>query len=323
MAALGSTRRSTASAVRTAPDTAHVLVVGPASWNTLVQVERLPDARSQTLFARDHHEGLGGTSAGKAVTLAALGTDVTLATLLGDDEPAAHVRAALDHPRLRLLAAPARAARTERHLNLMADDGGRVSVYLELPEPAAGADPAAASADVQAALDGAAAAVVDLAGHAVPVLASARAAGVPLWCDVHDDDGTAPFQRPFADAADVLLVSDVRLDDPAAYLRARVDAGCSLAVCSRGAAGALALDAQGWIEVPAAPVETVVDTNGAGDAFLAGLLHASLAGADTLHALAVASAVGALAVGTRALGAPHATTAEADRIARGLAVRRV
>lgn len=301
---------------------AHVLVVGPASWNTLVQVAHLPEARSQTLFARGHHDGLGGTSAGKAVTLAALGTDVVLATVLGDDGPAAHVRAALDHPRLRLLAAPARDARTERHLNLMADDGGRVSVYLELPEPAHD-DGDAARPEVLAALDGAAAAVVDLAAHARPVLAAARAAGVPVWCDVHDDDGTAPFQRPFADAADVLLVSEVHLDDPAAYLRARVDAGSALAVCSRGAAGALALDAQGWIEVPAAPVGQVVDTNGAGDAFLAGLLHAHLAGAGTLEALALASAVGALAVGTRALGAPHATQAAAEQIARTLAVRRV
>ncbi|MGN8245137.1 carbohydrate kinase family protein [Cellulomonas soli] len=300
---------------------AHVLVVGPASWNTLVHVDRLPEARSQTLAARSHHDGLGGTSAGKALTLAALGTDVVLRTLLGDDEPADHVRAALTHPRLRLIAAPARDGRTERHLNLMADDGGRVSVYLELPA----ALPAGATLDpeVGAALERADAAVVDLAEHALPVLAAARAAGIPVWCDVHDDDGRSAFQRPFADTADVLLVSDARLEDPAAYLEARVAAGCTLAVCSRGGDGALALDADGWIEVPAAAVTEVVDTNGAGDAFLAGLLHARLAGAGTLDALALASAVGALAVGTRDLGAPHATPAEAERIARTLAVRRV
>ncbi|GAA3807808.1 carbohydrate kinase family protein [Cellulomonas soli] len=320
--------------VRTLPGPAPVLVVGPASWNTLVQVEHLPDARPQTLFARGHHDGLGGTSAGKAVTLAALGTDVVLATLLGDDEPSAHVRAALTHPRLRLLAAPAQDGRTERHLNLMADDGSRVSVYLELPRPADGpaepcaTDPARPVSDVVrpevlAALERASVAVVDLADHARPVLAAARAAGVPVWCDVHDDDGWAPYPRPFADAADVLLVSDVHLDDPAAYLRARVDGGSALAVCTRGASGALALDADGWIEVPAAPAPEVVDTNGAGDAFLAGLLHAQLSGAGTLRSLALAAAVGALAVGTRELGAPHATSAEADRIARTLAVRRV
>ena len=66
-----------------------VVVNGPASWNTLVRLDALPDARPQTLAARSAQHGLGGTSAGKAVTLAALGVEVLLATVLGDDEPAA------------------------------------------------------------------------------------------------------------------------------------------------------------------------------------------------------------------------------------------
>ncbi len=292
-----------------------VLVVGPAAWNTLVQLDALPEPRSQTLFASGHHDGLGGTSAGKAVTLAALGVDVRLRTVLGADEDGARVRAALDHPRVALDARAAAGGRTERHVNLMAADGGRVSLYLTLPEPDAPADPAAG-------LAGARAAVVDLAEHARPVLAAARTAGVPVWCDVHDDDGTAAYPRAFADAADVLLVSDARLADPAAYLRARVAAGARLAVCTRGAAGALALDAGGFWEVGAAPAGEVVDTNGAGDAFLAGLLAATLAGLGTPAALAHAAAAGAQAVTTGALGAPHATAHGTAALAARVAVRR-
>jgi sugar/nucleoside kinase (ribokinase family) len=290
-----------------------VVVVGPASWNTLVRLDALPDARSQTLFAGGHHDGLGGTSAGKAVTLAALGVDVRLRTVLGSDREARLVQEALAHPRIAVDALDAAGGRTERHVNLMAADGGRVSVYLELPSPVA-APPVA--------LDGARAAVVDLAGHAVPVLAAARAAGVPVWCDVHDDDGVAEFQRPFADGADVLLVSDARLTDPAAYLRERVAGGARLAVCSRGSRGALALDAGGFWEVPAAPVPEVVDTNGAGDAFLSGLLAADLAGLPTAESLAWASAAGALAAGTEALGAPHATRATVAALAARVGVTR-
>ncbi|NKY10997.1 carbohydrate kinase family protein, partial [Cellulomonas hominis] len=145
------------------PAAGHVLVVGPASWNTLVHLDRLPEPRPQTLFASAHHDGLGGTSAGKAVTLAALGLDVRLRTVLGDDEPGARVRAALAHPRIALDARAARGGRTERHVNLLAADGSRVSLYLELPVPAAEPSPADG-------LAGARAAVVDLAGHAVPVL---------------------------------------------------------------------------------------------------------------------------------------------------------
>lgn len=297
------------------PAAGHVLVVGPASWNTLVHLDRLPEPRSQTLFASAHHDGLGGTSAGKAVTLAALGLDVRLRTVLGDDEPGARVRAALAHPRIALDARAARGGRTERHVNLLAADGSRVSLYLELPVAAAEPSPADGLARARAA-------VVDLAGHAVPVLAAARAAGVPVWCDLHDDDGTAEFQRTFADAADVLLVSEARLADPAGYLRARVAGGARLAVCTRGARGALACDAGGFWEVPAAPVARVAGTDGAGDAFLAGLLAADLAGLGTAAALAHAAAAGALAVGTADLGAPGATPAAVAALAAGVAVRR-
>ncbi|KQR16513.1 carbohydrate kinase family protein [Cellulomonas sp. Leaf334] len=288
-----------------------VLVNGPASWNILVRLAALPEPRSQTLVASSHHDGLGGTSAGKALTLAALGVDVTLRTALGDDREGTLVRAALAHPRITLVVQEA--AATERHVNLMADDGSRVSLYLELPSPPPGPFPS---------LDGIAAAVLDLADHSRPLLGAAHAAGVPVWCDVHDDDGIGDYARDFAAAADVLLVSAARLADPRAYLADAVARGCRLAVCTNGAAGALALDADGWIEVPAASVDEVVDTNGAGDAFLAGLMSGTLDGLRVEDALARASAAGALAVTTRDLGAPTATIPTLDRLAATVPVRR-
>lgn len=296
-----------------------VLVNGPASWNTVVRLPALPEPRSATLFARAHHDGLGGTSAGKARTLAALGLDVTLRTVLGDDDEAGRVRAALDHPRLTLLAEPAAHGRTERHVNLLADDGARLSLYLTLPAPERPADPV--PVDVRAVLAAAAAAVVDLADHSRPLLAAAREAGVPLWCDVHDDDGTAAYARPFADAADVLLVSADRLADPAAYLDAAVRRGARLAVCTSGAAGALARDPGGWWEVPAAPVDAVVDTDGAGDAFLAGLLHGVLDGLPHPRALARASAAGALAVTSPGVGGALVTPEAVASLERHVTVR--
>lgn len=288
-----------------------VLVNGPASWNTLVRLPALPEPRSQTLFASAHHDGLGGTSAGKALTLAALGVDVTLRTALGDDREGSLVRAALAHPRITLVVQDVPA--TERHVNLMADDGSRVSLYLELPSPDPGVLPS---------LDGVASAVLDLADHSRSLLDAARAAGVPVWCDVHDDDGVGDYPRDFVAAADVLLVSAARLADPRAYLADAVARGCRLAVCTDGGNGALALDADGWIGVPAAPVADVVDTNGAGDAFLAGLLSGTLDGLPVERALARASAAGAQAVTTRALGAPTATAATLDRTAATLDVKR-
>ena len=78
-------------------------------------------------------------------------------------------------------------------------------------------------------------------------------------------------------------------DGPAAERAAEeaLDGGAALAVVTRGAAGALAVDATGrrW-HCAAVPVE-VVDTTGAGDSFTAGFLAARLGGAAAPDALAV------------------------------------
>ncbi|AEI11781.1 carbohydrate kinase family protein [Cellulomonas gilvus] len=299
----------------------HVVVHGPASWNTVVHLDALPEPRPHMVLAREHHDGLGGTSAGKAVTLAALGVPTTLVTTLGDDDEAALVRRALHAGRggdaLRVVPRPAVQGRTERHVNLVARDGARLSVYLELPSAPPPDD------EVLGLVRTARAAVLDLADSSRPLLDVARAAGVPVWCDVHDDDGAAPYARAFVAAADVLVVSGARLPDAAAYLDAAVVAGTTLAVCTRGAAGALARDADGWWEVEAAHAGPVLDTEGAGDAFLAGLLRATLAGAPHGRALAEAAAVGAIAVTTAGLGAPQAEPAAVVALADGVRVTRV
>lgn len=251
-----------------------VLVAGPVSWNRIVHLDALPVPRPHTVFARRHVDTLGGTSAGKALNLAALGARVTLATVLGEDAEGLLARAALDREGITLLAETSPAG-TEQHLNLMDRDGGRVSVYLSLPDVPAGTRP---DASLDAALEDCRVAVVDLAEHSRPLLGRARGAGRPVWCDVHDYDGTAGFHRDWVEAADVLFLNDDGLEDPLPFMRSRVAAGTSLVVCTQGSHGATAVTAAGELHVPVTPVTDVVDTNGAGDAFFSGFLVATLAG---------------------------------------------
>lgn len=262
-----------------------VLVAGPASWNELVYLDALPEATPHTVFARSSRRAVGGTSAGKALNLAALGRGVTLRTVLGADDEAGHVEAVLRAAGVDVVVDRTPDGRTERHLNLMGGAGERLSVYLHAPGDVPLAP--ASRARVDGALDAAPVAVVDLAPHALGVLDDAVARGVPVWCDVHDWDGLATFHRPWVEAATVLFLSSERLEDPAALMRARVAAGTALVVCTHGARGASALCADGtWTDVPAVPVARVVDTNGAGDGFFAGFLDAHLAGARVPDALA-------------------------------------
>ena len=189
-----------------------VLVNGPVSWDRLIDLEELPRPEPHMVIATSHRWGLGGTSAGKALGLARLGISTTLRTVIGTDEDAKLICAALRHPLLTVFAEEVTGP-SEHHLNLMSADGGRISIYLDLP-----GQPAPPGAELLAALATADIAVVDLAESSLAVLPAARAAGCQIWCDIHDYDGRAEFHRPFIEAADVLLVSADRLPDPQAFL---------------------------------------------------------------------------------------------------------
>jgi sugar/nucleoside kinase (ribokinase family) len=294
----------------------NVLVNGPASWNLLVDLDVLPAAQPHMVIANGHRWGLGGTSAGKALCLARLGVPTTLRTVLGTDPDAAKILAALAHPELTLIpdAVP---GPSEHHLNLMSADGGRVSIYLDLTGPTTELpDP------LPTALEAADIAVLDLTASSLPVLAAARAAGCEIWCDLHDYDGSAEFHRPFIAAAGVLVVSADRLPDPHGFLTDAVASGATLAVCTDGSRGAIAVSAaEGEWVVGAVPVETVVDTNGAGDAFVAGLLAARIGGAPLAESLRWASAAGALAVQSIELVTPELDRATVEQLAKSCEAR--
>ena len=51
-----------------------------------------------------------------------------------------------------------------------------------------------------------------------------------------------------------------------------------------------------WLEIPAEPVATVIDTNGAGDAFLAGTVFGELRGLPIERSLRIGGRVAALAI---------------------------
>ncbi|GAA1508063.1 sugar/nucleoside kinase (ribokinase family) [Agromyces terreus] len=260
--------------------TAPIVISGAASWNRIVLLDRLPEPVPHMQFALAEHETIGGTSAGKALGLVGLGHAVRLHTLIGADADGQRVRRLLEASGIDVDALPADA--TERHLNLMTAAGERVSLYLSTP-----GDPGtpASSGLVQAMAD-APVLVLDLSERSRALIPTARAAGRPIWTDIHDYDGSAEFHRPFIEAADWIFMNADRIgDDPVPFMEECVRGGASVVVCTLGAQGAVAVDASLAVHrVAAVPVE-VVDTNGAGDAFMSGVLDAHLAGLDLDAAL--------------------------------------
>ena len=262
-----------------------VVVHGPASWNLVVDLDELPAPTPHMQFATAHRELLGGTSAGKAAHLRDLGLDVELHTVLGTDAAADAIEAAL--LRADIVTVPTYVTGpSERHLNLMDPSGGRVSIYLDLPT---GPDAVVAHVARRRLLDGASQAraiVLDLSQASRDAIESVAALGVPIWTDLHDYDGTSSFHAPFLDAASYVFMNGDRLAAPYDFLQTCVVHGAQVAVCTLGEDGAIAVDAQHVRHhVVAEPVSRVVDTNGAGDGFMAGFLAAHLDAADVTSSL--------------------------------------
>ena len=231
-------------------DLMQVTVLGGAAWNRMIHVDRLPDGRTATVHPRWHHEAIGGAGAGKALNLARLGVDVTLYAGLGEDDAGARVRSGLGAAGVDLRAVVDPTG-TAQHVNLMDPDGGRISLMLDQRVARTGVRRGGVGG-----VDGSppTSSWSDLAPWTPRALHVARASGRPIWTDLHDFDGSSAWHAPFIDAAEVVFVSHDRLPDPSGFLRSLIERGKRLAVCTMGADGAIALDADGRVyRVPVVP----------------------------------------------------------------------
>jgi sugar/nucleoside kinase (ribokinase family) len=271
--------------------TGRVVVFGAASWNTMIRVERFPDPSPGSIFPPGWHETVGSSGAGKAMNLARLGVHVTLHCLLGDDEPGRRIRAALEDAGV-IVDAITDPTGSARHVNLMDPHGRRISFLLHTGDPAAHYDPRHVETLVGAA-DHVLVAIVDQARMVLPI---ARRLGRPTWTDLHATTGDREWDRDF-EQADRVFFSGEQLPDPRPLMTRLRDAGRDLVVCTRGAGGALALTRDGrWLEIPAVPVDRIVDSNGAGDAFLAGTVFGELMGLPIERSLAAGARLASAAI---------------------------
>ncbi|MCP4203881.1 MAG: carbohydrate kinase family protein [bacterium] len=204
---------------------------------------------------------------------------------------------------------------TERHLNLMDENGGRISIYVAF----ATLDPDLDLERLEAAIAKHDVLVLGINNYCRRLIPLAQGLDRPIWCDIHDYDGHADYHRDFVEAADVLFLSSDQLPGYRDFMEAQVAAGKSLVVCTHGRQGASVLSGDGqWAEQPIAGGFERVDTNGAGDAFFAGFLSSWLDGKPVRRCLEVASVVAGLCVTSRELASaelsPARIRAELERL---------
>ncbi|WP_432954952.1 carbohydrate kinase family protein [Micromonospora haikouensis] len=271
-----------------------LLVLGGLGVDLRVRVPQLPLPAADSLTVPPIDLRIGNTGAGVALAARALGLRVAVVDVLGADPAGEVVRRALERAGVHaeLVVDP---GGTRRSVNLVDPAGRRMSLYD--PRPWQGPPPFPPQRLAALARDAAHVhvSIMDWVPPLLPGLRVGLPAGVDLSTDLHDWDGDNPYHRPFAEVADLLFVSGVRLGDRAGALAAALAPRTT--VVTRGADGAeLFAGGAPPVRVPAAVAPApVVDTNGAGDAFAAGLVAARLRGAGLADAAAYAARVAAAA----------------------------
>jgi sugar/nucleoside kinase (ribokinase family) len=283
-----------------------VFVAGGCSYNAIVHLDEFP-LETETLHARDFHETVGSTGVGKTLNLGRLGLDVTLHGMVGDDRYGREIAATMSAEPVRFLS-DVDPNGTERHVNLMNAAGERISIFVVESTP----DPDVDYGRLEALVETTDALVVNPVDYTRPLLSVAARSDTPVWCDVHDYDGEDPHFDAFVEAADYLFVSEEGMADPTEFMREQIEAGTELVVCTRGADGSVALTSdERWIDLPAEPFE-MVDTNGAGDAYVSGFLYGHAQGEDVETCMRLGTLAGGLAVESWELAHPELS---ADRLA--------
>ena len=299
--------------------TTDVLVVGGAGVDTIVRVNELPVpfADSHVVPPIDMH--VGHTGSGVALGCHRLGLATRFVDVIGDDHEG---RLVLDRFAAEGLAFDhvVHESGTRRAVNLVDDLGRRMSFYDPrhpydlMPDAALWREPLAQARHVHA----------SIMPWTVRALEDAVAAGATTSTDLHDWDGRNPHHRPFAYAADVVFVSGSRLrgveDDVVADV---LDQGrARLVVVMDGAAGSrVHVREGGAFDVPAVQIEgrPVVDSNGAGDRYVAAFLFSWLGGGDTRAAARAGAVAGAWACGT---AGTHTSFIDSAELARQLGAPR-
>jgi ribokinase len=266
-----------------------LLVLGSLNTDLVLRVPALPTG-GETVLGEDTGTSPGGKGANQAVAAALAGAEVTMAGRVGHDDRAATVLAALDEAGVDSSCVTATGRSTGLAVVLVTEDGENAIVV------APGANHAVEAADVDGLRDRIAGARLLLLQLELPIDVVARAARVAAEVGTPVVLNLAPAAEVAAEVLEDLAVLVVNrseaaflvgepVPDRAAVRRAAEllrDRGPAAVVVTAGADGAVLADADGTTEVEATPVE-VVDTTGAGDAFV-GVLAARLTQGRSLRA---------------------------------------
>lgn len=267
-----------------------VCVIGDVSYNTVIHLDRFPSQKG-TFFAKDTYEVIGSSAAGKALNLSNLGHDVTLFSRVGKDEYGQKIKDFFKSWNINTHWIED-SKKTLRHTNLMAKDGSRASIfttmldetnrtYFEYFKPF---------------LDSFDTIFLELSSsfrNDIPFFNA-----YPVWVDLHDYDGKNTFHEPYIDVAGMITFSLENNDDHP-FIMKKMNKKPYL--YTQGSKGARYYNGSKTLYSESQKVDNIIDTNGAGDAFITAFYTFISDGDKEEFALKKAHAYAALVIQSKTL----------------------
>ena len=280
-----------------------VFVLGSINQDFVLKVERRPNP-GETVTGADLSRGIGGKGANQAAAAALLGASVTFLGRVGDDGFGEPLVQALGEKGIdtRLVGRTSGESTGAAFITVTRDGENAITV-------APGANRSLTPEDADAASEAIGKARVLAAQMEIPVETVLRAVEVAAEKGTRAVVNLAPVlevPRELLEELDPLVVNEQEaafllgggvegVEAALSAVQELLSLGPRSAVITVGAAGAAFADGQGSGHVPAPEVD-VVDTTGAGDAFVGALVTRLARGASLEEAVAYAVRAGAAAV---------------------------
>ncbi len=269
---------------------AHILVAGLINVETTLRIDGFPlDYSPQHFPFFGVRTTVSGVGYNVASALTALGNEVHLLSMIGDDLPGQMIRAQLAQNHIGSPHVLDSMTQTPQSV-IVYDPTGRRSGFTDLKDIQERAYSIERFVQAASACE---ACVLCNANFTRGLLPVAKQMGKVVATDVHTiadlDDN---FNRDYMAAADILFCSDERLPlPPEAWMRAVAQRyNPAIQVIGLGSQGALLFErgAEAPYHVPARQTRAVVNTIGAGDSLFSAFLHAWLQSGDAEQALRLA-----------------------------------
>lgn len=303
--------------MRVMESAAPIVVVGSANSDYIVTAARAPEP-GETLLARGLRRQPGGKGANQAVAASRMGGRVTFIGAVGDDDDGSSLLRALEADQVDTSGVERSSVETGLAIVSVFDSGENSIVVV--PGANFSLEPARVASLVQRSAEAGAILVIQAELEPTVVEAAVRAASEAGMRVVFN---LAPYRRFSAEVltqADPLVLNEHEASSLLGWTVTDPESarqGCAelaetsrSAVITLGGAGACWATRDGSGHLPADPSARVVDTTGAGDAFVGAMAATLSLGRDLPEAVRVGVLAGTFAVASPGAQSSYATRAE-------------